>query len=183
MWSSALLLFIQLVIFNDFFSSFTFCQPTLLLGCHSLSFFMSFLLLLLRSLSLFPSSCHFSCTFTSVFYSFFCYTLLFYTYFFTFNFSCQKLLIFLPSIFQFFLFVVVFLLMVHVHNFIVMKAFFDYHLLYIGIWRWLWWFKMMMISGLARPIDPADEGRRSLQAQRVSLSHCQHNRHAFWAKK
>ena len=43
MWSSALLLFIQLVIFNHLFSSFTFCQSTLLLGCHSLSFFISFI--------------------------------------------------------------------------------------------------------------------------------------------
>ena len=186
MWSSALLLFIQLIIFNNLFYSFTFCQSTLLLGCHSLSFFISFIfqaksVLLLRSPFLFSSSCHLFCKFTSVFYSFFWYTLLFYL--FTLNLFCQKLLIFLLSIFQFYLFVVVFLLNAHVHNFIVMKSFFDYHLLYIGIWRWLWWFKMMMISGLARPIDPADEGRRSLQAQRVSLSHCQHNRHAFWAKK
>ena len=136
MWSSALLLFIQLIIFNNLFYSFTFCQSTLLLGCHSLSFFISFIfqaksILLLRSPSLFSSSCHLSCTFTSVFYSFFCYTLLFYL--FTLNLFCQKLLIFLLPIFQFYLFVVVFLLKVHVHNFIVMKAFFDYHLLYIGI--------------------------------------------------
>ena len=171
MWSSALLLFIQLVIFNNLFSYFTFCQPTLLLGCHSLSFFHffnfssqvyiasseSFLIFLVMSSFLHIHFCihsFFTCSLWTCSVK-------------TFNISSSHISIlsvccclpFEGPCSQLYCNEGLFWLLFAIHR----------HM------------KMMMISGLARPVDPADEGRRSLQAQRVSLSHCQHNRHAFWA--